>query len=60
MTETIKCPCGRGWRLIGQRLISPDKDSIHCICGALLKQWNGANTWVETLVEGLPEDESSG
>lgn len=53
-TQTLKvaCECGRVWRLTKIKVIVRDKGHVTCICGKVLKEWNGEHVWTGTTWMG--------
>jgi hypothetical protein len=45
--------CGWVYRLFGSRTISRDIGELECICGGVLKSWNGAVIWSKELIKDV-------
>lgn len=50
----ITCKCGRVYEEKEVKLPARDGDSFSCVCGEVLREWNGGVCYIHRLVKDVP------
>lgn len=51
--DEVKCKCGRVYKETRKRLPVRDVDSWSCVCGEILREWNGGVCFSYHLIRDI-------